>query len=236
MSRYTNQVVLPDIGKKGQEKLEQAKILVVGCGGLGVPLVSYLAAMGIGEIYIMDGDKVDEKNLHRQFIYTPIDLGQYKVEVMSQRMTKQNPVCRITPINKRFTSIEELNQDLRPDLICDCTDNVESRKAINQASIDLNIPTIYAAVSEWTGYVSILNGKENIQLSNLHPFLNEEEISTCTIAGIVPSVCGTIATIQATETLKVLLSIPTTLDGSVLAYNALSNKIKTFVLRKKEAK
>lgn len=232
MSRYTNQLALPEIGRKGQDKLEQAKILVIGCGGLGVPLVSYLAAMGIGEIYIMDGDKVEEKNLHRQFIYTPDDLGHYKVEVMAQRITKQNPACRITPINKRFTSVEEIQQTFQPDLICDCTDNVASRIAINKASIELNIPTIYASVAEWTGYITLLNGKAQIQLSNLHPFLNQEETATCAIAGIVPSICGTIASIQATETLKVLLSIPTTLDGSVLAYNAISNKIKTFVLKK----
>lgn len=233
MSRYTNQLVLPEIGKNGQDKLDNAKVLVVGCGGLGVPLVTYLVAMGIGEICIMDSDKVEEKNLHRQFIYTPNDLGKFKVEVMAERLVKQNPFCRITPIIGRFSSIEDLKQDFRPNLICDCTDNLEARKAINQASIDLKIPTIYAAVSEWTGYVTILNGKEQIRLNDLHPFLNEEPVLNCAITGIVPSICGTIATIQATETLKVFLSIPTNLDGSVLAYNALNNKINIFHLQKK---
>lgn len=232
MSRYSNQLVLPEIGKKGQDLLKQAKILVVGCGGLGIPLVTYLVAMGVGEICLMDSDIVEEKNLHRQFMFTPNDIGKHKVEVMAERMSQQNPACRIIPITQRFSSIEDIKRFFQPILICDCTDNVVARKAIDQAALVVNIPIIYAAVSEWTGYVTILNGNEKIHLCDLHPFLNDVEILNCNIAGVLPTICGTIASIQATETLKVILSIPSNLDGSVLAYNAINNNIKTFRLNK----
>jgi len=224
MNRYAQQLALPEVGLIGQQRLNNATILVVGCGGLGVPLITYLAAMGVGNITIVDADRVEETNLHRQFSYTPNDVGQLKVSVLASRIALQNPNCNITTIHERFTHNTVFSTAF--DLICDCSDNSATRIALNHRAIALKIPLVYAAVTGWTGYVTILNGLANIQLTDLHPTLDSaEQTDTCAISGVIPSVCGTIASIQATETVKLLLNIPSSLDGEVYAYNGLKNKV-----------
>lgn len=232
MKRYAQQTILPEVGLNGQEILKNSNVLVVGCGGLGVPLITYLSAMGVGHITIIDSDIVEHTNLHRQFAFTQEDFGKNKANILSKRIKTQNPECTITPIAERFNSSNQINDLSKFDLICDCTDNIESRIDLNKTAIELNIPLVYGAVTNWTGYVTILNGKSGIQLKNLHPSIpSDEQQNNCSISGVLPSICGTIATIQATETIKILLKIPSTFDGAVFAYNGLDNKIQTFRLK-----
>jgi len=233
MKRYVQQMALPEIGSIGQQRLSNAKILVVGCGGLGVPLITYLAAMGVGNITVVDADQVEETNLHRQFSYTPNDIGQLKVDVLASRIALQNPNCTITAIQERFTNDSVFSTAF--DLICDCSDNRATRIALNHRAIELKIPLVYAAVTGWTGYVTIFNGLAGVQLTDLHPTLEStEQPEACAISGVIPSVCGTIASIQATETVKLLLDIPSSLDGEVYAYNGLKNKVLYLRVRRGE--
>lgn len=232
MSRYNQQLIVNEVGIIGQQKLSKAKVLIVGAGGLGTPVATYLATMGIGEIGILDFDTIQESNLHRQFQYSPSDISLSKVEVLSKKLRAQNPIIHIFELNVKLNSdnIESIISTY--EIICDCTDNAETRILINKYCEKLSIPLVYAAVKEWEGYATILHGNSKISLNNI--FTTEELLGTaenCSLAGIVSPVCGIIGSIQATEVIKLILSIPSELDGGLYYYNALTSKSRILRLK-----
>lgn len=225
MLRYQQQILLPEIGLIGQEKLKQSKVLVIGAGGLGTPVVMYLAAMGIGWIGIVDFDIIQESNLHRQILYTETDVGKSKVEVLSARIKNQNSEVQIDSIYTRL-SVDNAKAIIQQyNIICDCSDNVSTRLLVDEICFNFQTPLVYGAVRGWQGYLTIFNAKKKIRLLDVfskEDLINESK-DNCGTSGIVSTVCGIIGSYQATEIIKLILEINSDLDGSILCFDALQN-------------
>jgi len=157
IARYARHISLPEIGIKGQEKLKTSSVACIGTGGLGSPLLIYLAAAGIGRIGIVDFDVVEYSNLQRQIIHTTNSIGLLKTDSAKQHILKINPFCRVDLFNKKLTSSNAL-EILKPyDVICDCSDNFPTRYLINDACIILKKPNIYGSVAGFEGQASVFN-------------------------------------------------------------------------------
>lgn len=155
--RYHCQIALPGFGISSQESLKNARILIVGMGGLGCPSAQYLASSGIGTIGIADDDTVSESNLHRQILYTPNDIGMYKVDVAAKKLLQQNPSIAVIPYRIKVTSSNVMNLISEFDLIIEGTDNFETKCLLNDACVLTGKPLVYGAIYQFEGQVSILN-------------------------------------------------------------------------------
>ena len=174
MTRYTQQILVPEIGAAGQQKLSSAKALVIGAGGLGTPLSVYLAAAGVGVIGIVDGDVIAITNLHRQFLFTEKETGQLKATVLSGKLMEQNPSIQIHTHAEMLHETNALAWISQYDIVCDCTDNAEARILTDKICGQLNKPLVYAVVKDWEGYVTVLHYKKKIKLENIF-FFNSAE-------------------------------------------------------------
>ncbi|WP_316738532.1 HesA/MoeB/ThiF family protein [Pedobacter aquatilis] len=233
MQRYQQQILVPEVLKSGQEKLAKARVLIIGAGGLGVPLATYLASAGVGHIGIIDQDTISISNLHRQFLYTITDLNKPKVEILKTRLNQINPEVEITSYKENLNqnNAEKIIQDY--DIICDCTDDTETRILIGQISAAHEKPLVYAAVLEWTAYLTVLNHKQKIRLEDIFSSqsLRENASNTCSTAGIINTTCGITGTMQASEVLKIILNLDSNLDGNLLCIDTLSNIFRTFKIK-----
>lgn len=231
--RYLPQMAVSEIGTAGQSRLAEAKVLIIGAGGLGTPLATYLAAMGVGTIGIADGDLVSATNLHRQFQYNSQDIGKNKAQTLSARLQALNPDCKIVAYP---FFVNEAAQILEEDytLICDCTDNAQARIFINDFCQKHHKILVYGAAKDWQGYVAVLHHTQKITLSDIfeEAMMLQENENNCVITGIVSPVCGVIANLQALEVIKIILKLPSTLDGAILCFHALKNTFKIFHLKK----
>ena len=228
MLRYAQQMIVPEIGIDGQSRISAARVLIIGAGGLGTPVACYLAAGGIGNIGIMDGDKIEATNLHRQFLYDENDIGLSKAEVLVHKLQRQNPSIVITAIQAFLDKdmAEELFATY--DIICDCTDNVTVRIIIDKACENLKKPLVYAAVREWEGYVTVLHLKKGVKLFDIfqEQELINESTNNCSISGVINTTCGIAGSMQASEVFKIICGLDNVLDGSLLCFNALVNKFR----------
>lgn len=231
MKRFQQQIILPEIGVDGQQKIFQASVLVVGAGGLGVVVCSYLVAMGIGKVGICDYDNVEESNLHRQFCYNPNDIGINKASVLAQKLKIQNPEIVINDFKIKIDelNIEEIAKDYQ--LICDCTDKGGIRMIINNYSEKHKKPLIHGAVSDWQGYITVFHYKKNIGLTDIFDSSEYFNIQNCTIIGVNSAVCGLIGSYMVNETIKIVLNLDNVLDGKLLYINTLNNFIRTIKLK-----
>jgi molybdopterin/thiamine biosynthesis adenylyltransferase len=227
LEKYIAQINIPEIGLLGQKAMGNAKVLVIGAGGLGCPVLLYLTSAGIGTIGIVDNDIVSIGNLHRQIIYGEGDVGRYKVDVASEKLHRLNPDVKILTFKERFRDNNStiIFQDF--DLIIDCSDNHETRILIDKVSAELNKPWIYAAVGGFEGMISVFNYKNGIRYKDLY-FNNRESLSptSCTDYGILGSTCAHAASIEVTEAIKIILGLTSVLDGSVLTFDLLSYKVR----------
>ncbi|HEY2720771.1 MAG TPA: HesA/MoeB/ThiF family protein [Chitinophagaceae bacterium] len=229
--RYGRQMILRHFGQAGQEKLSQAKILVIGAGGLSCPALQYLAAAGIGKIGIVDDDIVALSNLHRQTLYNVNDIGSSKAERAADALRKMNPEIVTISYNERLTNQNALVILDEYDIIIDGTDNFSSRYMINDACVLLNKPFVYGAVSQFQGQLAIFNYKKtksdkSVNYRDLFPGpLKENEVLNCAEAGVLGVLPGIIGTMQANETIKLITGIGTPLINRLLTYNALNNHV-----------
>jgi molybdopterin/thiamine biosynthesis adenylyltransferase len=234
--RYSKQITVTEIGESGQEKLSHAKILIAGAGGLGTPVASYLAACGVGNIGIVDGDKVVRSNLNRQFAYSADDIGLSKSKQLANRLSVQNPEIAIASF-EFFLNQENAAEIIGGyDVVCDCTDNTIARMLIDNTCLLMSKPLIYAGVKEWEGYITVLHYRKGIALSDLFSSESLKEIA-CNNAsqnGIINTTCGIAGSIQATEAIKVILGFESALDGYVLCFNALNQVYKRFIIQKNQ--
>ncbi len=212
--RYHRQIRLPEVGIQGQKKLQNSSILLIGAGGLASSAAFYLAAAGVGVLGIMDDDVVDKSNLNRQILHFPDKIGKPKVDSARETLEKFNPDVTINPYKLRFTSEKQLEKLIKPyDLVVDCTDNYDTRYAINQACINQQTPWIYGAVSEFEGQVmTILPGKTPCYRC-LYPSAKKSVDEIFAVMGISP---GFIGILQASEALKYLLNTGKLLSGRLL--------------------
>ncbi|MGE5108941.1 MAG: molybdopterin-synthase adenylyltransferase MoeB [Sphingobacteriales bacterium] len=238
--RYQRQVILKNFGEAGQQKLLQAKVLVIGAGGLGCPVLQYLAAAGMGTIGIVDDDVVSLSNLHRQILYSVNDIGLLKAEMAAKVLRKLNPGIKIISYPERLTNQNALTILDAYDIIIDGTDNFSSRYMINDACVLLNKPLVYGAISQYEGQVAIFNCKKNetdeaVNYRDLFPNPpKENEVMNCAEAGVLGVLPGIIGTMQANETIKLVTGIGIPLINRLLTYNALNNQLCELKLSSRE--
>lgn len=218
--RYSRQLILNEVGTKGQEKLLNSKVLVIGAGGLGSPALYYLAAAGVGNIGLVDFDLVGISNLQRQILYSTEDLGKKKVDIASEKLKKLNPDVNITKYNCRVSAenIEEIVDEY--DVVLDCVDNFSARYLISDCCYLKNKPLVEGAVIGFTGILmTIIPGKTPCYRC-LYPVPPKEgEVPTCSDIGIMGMVAGTIGSLQALEAVKVVLGIGDIMAGRVLFFD-----------------
>ena len=233
LRRYDRHIILENIGIKGQEKLKSAKVLVVGAGGLGTPVLQYLSAAGVGTIGIVDKDLVEESNLQRQTIYTDKDVGKLKTVTTRNKIREQNKNVTVNIYNIYVTKKTALKILSDYDIIVDCTDNIEARYVINDACIILNKPWVYGSVYKFEGQVSVFNYKKQATYRCLYPEQEKKvpKASTVGIFGVLPGIIGTI---QASEVIKIITGIGEVLSGKVLVYNLLKHSIHKYQLKREE--
>lgn len=225
--RYARHYSLNGFGTQGQEKLLAAKVLVIGAGGLGCPVLQYLAAAGVGTIGITDNDTVSLSNLQRQVLFTTQDIDKPKAEAATGRLRALNPEITITPINQCITTANALKIIAQYDVVVDCTDNFAARYLINDACVLLDKPLVFGAIFRYEGQVSVFNIVDakgtKINYRDLFPTPpNPTEVQDCNEAGVLGVLPGIIGTLQATEVIKIITGIGEALAGKLLTFNLLN--------------
>ncbi|MDP5107228.1 MAG: HesA/MoeB/ThiF family protein [Polaribacter sp.] len=242
---FKRQITLSEIGEIGQQKLQNASVLVVGCGGLGSPIVVYLASSGVGKIHLVDFDTVDITNLHRQVFYSLHDVGKPKAQVLSEFIKKRAPFTEVSFTNHPITKENVFELIERVDIVVDGTDSLPTKYLLNDACVIKNKPLVYGSLYKFDGYVAAFNvlQKDGNYSSNLRDAFPEmaTDIPNCEEAGTLNSIVGMIATQQVNEVLKLITGIGTPLTNQLLIYNSLENtqlkmKLKPIVLKDKIAK
>jgi molybdopterin/thiamine biosynthesis adenylyltransferase/rhodanese-related sulfurtransferase len=239
--RYQRQIILREFGEAGQQKLLQAKVLVIGAGGLGCPVLQYLVAAGVGTIGIVDDDTVALNNLHRQVLYSVKDIGLAKAERSAAVLRGLNPDITISPFNERLT-VENALDIIRPfDIIVDGTDNFSTRYMINDACVLLDKPLVYGAISQFEGQVTVFSphqlsdGQHGVNYRDLFPQPpREDEVLNCAEAGVLGVLPGIIGTMMANETIKLITGIGDPLINRLFTYNALNNQVYELELVSRE--
>lgn len=233
MKRYERQMILPGIGTLGQQKLADARVLIIGIGGLGCPVLQNLAAAGIGTIGIVDGDVIDENNLHRQFLYTPKNCGKSKVAVAAKAIGRQNPQIEIItyPVHFSQQNCFLISSDYQ--LIVDCTDNIRTRYLINDVAVAKEIPMVYASVHKFEGQLSVFNYRNGPTYRCLFPEDDRlEAIPHCNDSGVLGVLTSALGSMQANEVLKIILGIGDVLSGKLMLYNNLDNGFQIIEIQK----
>lgn len=230
--RYARHIILPEVGLEGQKRLKAASVLCIGTGGLGSPLLLYLAAAGIGRIGIVDFDIVDSSNLQRQIIHGTSWVGKPKIESGKNRILEINPNCQVDLYETRLTSENALDI-LKPyDVIVDGTDNFPTRYLTNDACVLLNKPNVYGSIFRFEGQATVFNYQDGPNYRDLYPEPPPPGmVPSCAEGGVLGVLPGVIGTIQATETIKIILGANNTLSGRLLLYNAWDMKFRELRLR-----
>ncbi len=233
IKRYSRHLIMPEVGLAGQKRLKAASVLLIGTGGLGSPLAIYLAAAGIGKIGLVDYDVVDHTNLHRQIIHGSANVGQLKVESAKARMLDLNPDIEVVTYNEPFTSENALEIARPYDVIVDGTDNFPTRYLTNDVAVLLGKPNVYGSIFRFEGQASVFYAKEGPCYRCLFPEPPPPGlVPSCAEGGVLGILPGTIGTIQATETIKLILGLGSSLVGRLMLYDALSMSFEEVKLRK----
>lgn len=229
LTRFSRHYSLSEIGEKGQEKLKNARVLVIGAGGLGSPLLIYLAAAGVGNIGIVDDDVVDTSNLQRQVLYTTAEVGQKKAELASQKLAALYPEIDIQTFDVRLDeeNAEELFKDY--DIIADCTDNYKTRALIGQVSAKLKKPLAFASVLNYEGQITVFNYECGPVYSDLFPNVPQDgtyKQNDIGLLGVLPGIAGTL---QANEIIKIITGYGEVISGKLLVLNIQENRFNLFM-------
>lgn len=228
--RYSRQIILPEMGLAGQERLKSAKVLVIGAGGLGCPVLQYLTAAGVGTIGVVDNDTVDITNLHRQILYSPEDVGKEKATTVVEKLRAQNPYGQFIPIPVRLTS-ENAAEIIGPyDLVIDGSDNFPTRYLANDICVAQNKPLVFGSILRFEGQVSVFNYQGGPTYRCLFP--DADEGDNCEVAGVLGILPGIIGSYMASEAIKVICGIGNILSGQLLVINILNNTNNIFHFEK----
>lgn len=229
--RYSRHFSLPMIGKEGQQKLTKARVLCIGAGGLGSPVLQYLAAAGIGTLGIVDDDRVELSNLQRQVIYTEADLGLKKVDCAKARLQAVNSAIIIETYLEKLTVSNAFSLLESYDIVVDCTDNFAARYLINDVACQLKKPHVSASVYQFEGQCSVFTAEHGPCYRCLYP---EPPLfaQNCAEGGVLGAVCGLLGTIQAIEVIKLILNIGQPLVGRLLTLDALTLQMREYTLKR----
>lgn len=233
MSRYNRHIILSEVGPEGQNKISNAKVLVVGAGGLGCPVLQYLAAAGVGTLGIIDFDIVEESNLQRQILFGTSSLGTNKALAAKERLTDLNPTIQINAYPELLTPKNALQLFKDYDIIVDGTDNFETRYLINDAAIITNKPIVYGAIYKFEGQVSVFNYNNGPSYRCLFPVAPKDgTVANCSEVGVLGVLPGIIGTMQANEVLKIILGFNGVLSGKLFCYNSKTTGTYTLKINK----
>ena len=216
LDRFSRQVMLEEIGYQGQLKLKNSKVCVVGVGGLGNPITSRLAAMGVGTLRIVDRDVIELSNLHRQTMFNEDDVGQVKVEVAAKKLQKLNPDCKIEALAVSVNDYTALEVIEGCDVVIDALDSVNARYALNKACVNFNIPFVTGAAVGVSGQAFTILPKTSACYYCMFPSLDEDSMPTCSIEGVHPSILSIIGGIEVSEAVKVILGKKPSLSEKIL--------------------
>jgi adenylyltransferase/sulfurtransferase len=233
--RYSRQILLPQFGIEGQERLRSATALVVGAGGLGSPVALYLAAAGVGRIAIADHDRVDLSNLQRQILHATSRIGALKVDSARAALADLNPDVEVISVPHRLEGARLRAQVEAADVVVDGSDNFTTRFAVNDACVAAGRPLVSGAVIRWEGQVSVFGARPGDPCYRCLYGAGGEIEDTCSRNGILAPVAGVVGTIQATETLKLIAGVGAPLAGRLLLIDALQMSFRTMTLTRDPA-
>lgn len=220
VARYSRQLILPEIGVRGQQRLLASSVLIVGAGGLGCPAACYLAAAGVGTIGLMDDGIVELSNLHRQILHTHGDLGRAKVESAAAQVRARNPEVRLVPINERLTAANAAERVKAYDLVLDGSDNFSTRYLVNDACVLAGRPLVHGGVIEFEGQVMAVRPRQSACVRCVFPEPpGPGAVPSCQEAGVLGSSAGVIGTLMAHEALKWLLGVGEPLTDRLLVFD-----------------
>jgi len=234
-NRYSRHISLDAVGLLGQEKLKAAKVLVIGAGGLGCPVLQYLTAAGVGTIGIIDFDTIEESNLQRQILFTTNDIGKSKAKVAALRLAQLNPYVNFNVFNEKLTTKNAVNLFSAYDIIVDGTDNFSTRYLVNDACLLTSKPLVYGAIYKFEGQVTVFNYNNGPSYRCLFPEPPNESPPNCSDIGVIGVLPGIIGTQQANEVIKMILEIGEPLSGKLLTYNALNNTSFTLKVKRSDS-
>ncbi|MBM9465783.1 adenylyltransferase/sulfurtransferase MoeZ [Nakamurella leprariae] len=241
VERYSRHLIIPDVGMIGQKRLKNAKVLVVGAGGLGSPALLYLAAAGVGTLGILDFDVVDESNLQRQVIHGQSDVGKPKAVSAAESIAEINPLVKVVLHTERLDSDNAMDIFAGYDLILDGTDNFATRYLVNDACVLLGKPYVWGSIYRFEGQASVFwaepgNGREGVQYRDLYPEPPPPGmVPSCAEGGVLGVLCASIGSIMVTEAIKLLTGIGEPLLGRLMVYDALEMTYRTVRIRKDPA-
>lgn len=229
--RYSRQILLPEIDIAGQEKLRAARVLIVGLGGLGSPVAMYLAAAGVGQMILVDGDGVDLSNLQRQIVHDSEQIGQAKVASAAATLRRLNPHVALE-LHEQYLHADAMGALVaRVDVVLDCSDNFATRHCLNRACVNQGKPLVSGAAIRYSGQVSVFNLTPAAPCyACLYPEL-EEEAESCTVSGVLAPLVGVIGSLQALEAIKIITGIGDVLSGRIARYDGLRAKWQEATLR-----
>lgn len=234
--RYSRHLLLDEIGIEGQQKLLDAAVLVVGCGGLGAAALPFLAAAGVGRLIIADDDTIDDTNLQRQTAFCEADIGQSKAEVLQGRLNALNSRTQISALNERLSEARLLELVQSVDLVLDCCDNFATRQAVNRACVAARTPLVSGAAVRFEGQVAVY--RPDLPGTPCYACLFDGESANdgaCAVFGVFSPLVGIIGTTQAAEALKLLMGIGANASGELLLYDALANEWQRLAFDKNPA-
>ncbi len=230
--RYSRHILLPEIGVEGQEAIINSHVLIVGAGGLGSPAAMYLAAAGVGTIVLCDDDTVDLTNLQRQILHSEASVGRLKVESGRETLHRLNPLIRVDTIALRLEAVALEEQVALADIVLDCSDNFETRHAINRACVKYRKPLVSGAAIRFDGQVSVfdLRQEDSPCYHCLFPEGQEVDEVRCAVMGVFAPLTGIIGTTQAAEALKLIVGCGASLDGRLLLLDGLAMEWRSIAL------
>jgi len=233
LRRYNRHIMLPEIGPEGQEALKKAKVLVVGAGGLGCPVLQYLSAIGVGKVGILDFDKVDEENLQRQVLYGLHDLGKLKAIIAKTRLQQLNPLVDYETINIPLDKTNALEIIQQYDIVVDATDNYPTRYMINDACVILNKTMVYGSIYKFEGQISVFNYNNGPTYRCFYPIPpDNQEAPDPSEIGVIGVLPGIIGSFQANEVIKIIIEKGEILSGKLLVINILTPSIYSVNIKK----
>ena len=233
LRRYSRQIMIPEIGKAGQEKLKKSSVLVVGAGGLGCPVLQYLVAAGVGKVGIAEFDMVSEENLQRQILYGSDDVGKLKSIIAKNRLEHLNSLVKVEILNLRVDASNALRIMRDFDIVADATDNLEARYIINDACVILGKPMVHGAIYKYEGQVSVFNYQGGPTYRCYNPFAvkagaRNPAPADVGIIGVLPGITGTY---MVNEILKIITGVGNVLSGKVLLFNISENSLRLISVR-----
>ncbi len=228
LNRYSRQIILKNIGIVGQKKISSSKVFIVGAGGLGCPIADLLCRAGVGEIGIIDHDKITLSNLNRQTLFNTSDVNKYKVEVLKKKLNKINPLIKINTFKKKINKKNINNLIKKYQIIIDASDNFNTKFLLNEKSLEFKKKLIVGAISKFDGHIFVFNFK-NQKTACLRCFYQEkpsDQVLNCDQEGILGTTANIVGSLQANEILKSIIGSKNVLENSILILNTLTLRVR----------